>query len=143
MRCAYFVLLVLMTVFSGCRPTAEERGLSVAQTYIEIPPTAQAVRTLYFGEGQWRTDYLKFDLPETDLDDFLATTCFVSQSDFYDQYPHERGGLSLYPGRPDWWLTSETKLVLEGRCDSEGISLGLGISKQMTVATVYLLLFFP
>src|SRR4051812_10726812 len=89
MRFYVFLLWLILMSLIACTPRSNEEELSIAKTYVRIPEAAQDAKALRFSQGQWRTDYVKFSLPENDLDRFLATTCFVSQSEFYSKYPWE------------------------------------------------------
>jgi hypothetical protein len=135
-----FSLLLLISVsFDACTPypSADERGLSIAKWYIAISETAQNVRAFPFSEGQWRTDYVKFSLPQRGMDEFLRTNC--SGAPTYKGYGRQVD-LNRYRGAPDWWLSPVTPLTLKGECQPSAI-FGVTFANVENNVTAYLILF--
>jgi len=120
-------------------PSADKRGLMIARGFFTMPMAAHNQRASPFSEGQWRSNYVKFDLPQIDLDDFLTITCLESGS-YADAYSPEVN-LTQYRGAPDWWLSKSTPLLLKGRCQPPSI-FAVGVANNTHDVTIYIMMFW-
>lgn len=141
-QCAILFVFLLLLVACESASAIEKRSLSIIENYVDIPTDAREIQAIYFQQGQWRSAYLKFKLPETKLKGFLSTTCFKSHNEFYNEYSNFRA-TTTYAGTPNWWIPKDTTLTLEGSCDQKGINLGIVIVEEKKDSTVYLSLFIP
>jgi hypothetical protein len=136
------LLALIAIVLVSCQ-SREQDGLTVAEDYLEIPTSAQAVNAYYAGEGQYRAVYLKFGLPNANLDDFLSTTCFDkseglanAEIPFQDIDPSELG-------LPSWWIPNAVSVYFAEECITNNVSYAVSISKDDAIDILFLRLILP
>ncbi|MEP7293176.1 MAG: hypothetical protein ABI835_15440 [Chloroflexota bacterium] len=137
------ILSVMLVSLAACETPeqAQERGLQIMARYLEIPSTADDIQAHYFQQGQWRSAYLKFSLPDSQLKQFLDINCFGQMKPYNSGRYTDFNITTVYRGTPEWWITQRTNLILEGSCtQNRGTyvgNLGIGIIQAESVFTVY------
>ena len=131
--------LLLLMIFTasiclvGCQPDFEAMGQTIVKQYIDVPQSAQVFNAYYYGEGQFRGVWVKFNLPETYVDSFLSTTCFNSLKELSTQ--QFSFTMNQLPGfTPNWWAPIESNLSVEGSCTDQ--EKGIGLSIQLNLAKI-------
>lgn len=135
-----FLLFASVLVLSSCQPSPHERGLSLAQMYIDIPQQVSHIEAYHIGEGQYDAIYIKFEISTENADEFLATICVA-----YLELSEETNPFAIQDtsGLPDWWDINDGNFSRGGECSEGNVLYQVVISEHGELTLIYIRLNIP